>query len=105
MDCSAMPKTSRCRRLASLGCLMLLSACSTPSLTPTTPRPSPPQAALTLCPPMQRLDPANPDAVAVLRMLLANLSDSALRCASMHQEAVEWQLRQIERGKTAPEGR
>lgn len=89
----------RHRRALSALCssLMLLSACSTAPLTPTTPQLSPPAAAVTLCPPMLRLDPATPDAVIVLRTLLANLSDSAAACARMHQEAVEWQLRQIER--------
>ena len=83
-------------------CLLLLSACSTPPSTPTTPQPSPPAAAVTLCPPMARLDPATPDAVVVLRRLLANLTDSALQCALMHQEAVEWVRRQSERGAAAP---
>ena len=78
--------------------LLLVSACSTAPSTPTTPLQPPPAAALTLCPPMARLDPRRPEAEAVLRTLLADLNLVAARCARMHQEAVEWQLRQVERG-------
>lgn len=96
----AMPRRRPARRmlLAAL-CACLLPACASwPTPSPsTTPLLAPPAAALTLCPPIPRLDPSQDLAVVVFQRLVEAISDSAATCAALHREAVEWQRRQIER--------